>query len=56
MHRRSAAGELHAPIMRPFETSYFGRRGVISHETHPALTAPIHVGPQQGIAPAFGGE
>jgi hypothetical protein len=56
MHRRGAAGELHAPILRPFETSYFGCRGVISHEAHPALTAPIYAGLKQGIATAFGGE
>jgi hypothetical protein len=56
MHRRSAAGELHAPILRPFEASYFGHRGVLSHETHPALTATIQAGLEQGIATAFGGE
>ena len=56
MDRGSAAGELHAPILRPFETSYLGRRGVIGHETHPAITATIHAGFKQSITTTFGGE
>jgi hypothetical protein len=56
MDRRSAAGELHAAILGPLKTSLLGRRRVISHETHPALTATIHAGLKQSITTAFGGE